>query len=330
MRSSDKRKTAAVLLVFLAAAAVLLLLLDTMLYPCTFIRNDIHAVTAEKKDLVILGTSNGKMDLDPEALIGAMDNEDIRSGQNLCVGGEYPVDAYYLTKLMAEKNRPERILFEVDPGYFTTQKEEGNNYLLFYHEFPLSAAKIQYFADAVRSCNIRTLLFPAYEYSLSYELPRIPETFRRKVTGDYDISWFKGQAQEYHENGFVERYPVEEADFPSYEGFTFEGNRENLKRNTDYLEKLIRYCEENGIEFTAAIMPLPEVSLEQDSGQFEMAWEYFGEFFEEQSVKLYNFNTDYYDVWSHDLSHYVDYDGHMNGDSARAFSAVFGSMLRES
>lgn len=62
-----------------------------------------------------------------------------RSGHNLCVGGEYGIDAYYLTKLICEKQQPKRIIYEVDPGYFVTEKEEGNNYLLFYHR--ISAVK---------------------------------------------------------------------------------------------------------------------------------------------------------------------------------------------
>ncbi len=43
-------------------------------------------------------------------------------GHNLCVGGEYGIDAYYLAKLLLEKQKPERIIYEVDPGYFATQK----------------------------------------------------------------------------------------------------------------------------------------------------------------------------------------------------------------
>ena len=190
---SFRRKSFTVILAVVMILAFLLLL-DLALYPCTFIRNDVHAVITEKKDLVILGSSNGKMDLDPDVLL----ENTGKTGHNLCVGGEYPVDAYYITKLLIEKNKPEQILFELNPGYFMTRKEPGNNYLLFYHEFPLSAAKAAYFADTMRDCDLRTVFFPAYEYSLFYEIPRAPETIRRKLSADYSIDSFKGKVQEYH------------------------------------------------------------------------------------------------------------------------------------
>ena len=146
-----------------AAAAVIaavLLAADFALYPCTFMRNDIHAVTTQTFEDVFLGTSHGKINIDPES-VGAVTG---RSGHNLCVGGEYPVDTYYLAKLMVETgHKPQRIIYEVSPGYFVSEKEEGNNYLLFYHEFPVSRTKALYFADTVAKCDLRTMLFPWYE-----------------------------------------------------------------------------------------------------------------------------------------------------------------------
>ena len=62
-------------------------------------------------------------------------------------------------------------------SYFVSEKEEGNNYLLFYHEFPFSKAKVEYFWNSIAKCNFRTVLFPWYEYSLGYELSKVEETF---------------------------------------------------------------------------------------------------------------------------------------------------------
>ena len=96
----------------LVICVILLKGLDMALYPCTFMRNDVHAVVTEQFDDIILGTSHGKMDIDPEVM------EEItgRTGHNLCVGGEYGIDAYYLARLVAEKQNPKRIIYEVDPG----------------------------------------------------------------------------------------------------------------------------------------------------------------------------------------------------------------------
>ena len=105
MHSSKKiLKTVLVLVI----CGILLKGLDTALYPCTFMRNDVHAVVSEQFDDIILGTSHGKMDIDPEVM------EEItgRTGHNLCVGGEYGIDAYYLARLVAEKQNPKRIIYE--------------------------------------------------------------------------------------------------------------------------------------------------------------------------------------------------------------------------
>ena len=38
------------------------------LYPCTFMRNDIHAVVNNQYDDIILGTSHGMTDIDPAVM----------------------------------------------------------------------------------------------------------------------------------------------------------------------------------------------------------------------------------------------------------------------
>lgn len=309
------------LLALLICGAVLLGL-DLALYPCTFMRNDIHAVVTNQYDDIILGTSHGKMGLDPDS----MQEITGRSGHNLCVGGEYGVDAYYLARLVAEKQNPKRIIYEVDPGYFVSEKEEGNNYLLFFHEFPLSAAKLGYFRDSVAKCNFRTILFPWYEYSLSYEVPRAWNTLGKKLRGDYGISDLKSDTQEYHESGFVERYAVDTAALVKTEPKLYEEGKVN-QDNMKYLRKLIAFCKEKGIEFVAVTTPIPQETLADYSANYEAAWEYFASFFKEQGVKYLNFNTDYYGCFTHDLTAYTDYDGHLNGDSARAFSKVLARAL---
>ena len=308
--------------IIIAICTAILILLDTALYPCTFMRNDVHTVVTQQFDDIILGTSHGKMDIDPET----MKEVSGRTGHNLCVGGEYGIDAYYLTKLIAEKQKPKRIIYEVDPGYFVTEKEEGNNYLLFYHEFPLTKAKAEYFWNSIAKCNFRTVLFPWYEYSLSYELPKIKETFTQKLKKDYSIDGLKSDSQEYHESGFIERYPVDTRKIKKTEPKLFEKAKVN-SQNMEYLQKLITFCKKNDIEFVAVTTPVPIAVLKDYSDNYNAAWKYFGEFFEEQDVEYLNFNTQYFKAFTHDLKAYTDYDGHMNGDAARQYSKVLAELL---
>ena len=74
-------------------------------------------------------------------------------------------------------------------------------------------------------------------------------------------------------------------------------------------------------------MPLAATMLVQEEESYRDAWDYFSEYFHEKGVEYYNFNREYYKSYNHELTNYVDYDGHMNGDSARAFSKVFGDIV---
>lgn len=301
-----------------------LLGLDFALYPCTFMRNDIHTVCTTPHQDIFLGTSHGKINIDP----GTVGKITGRTGHNLCVGGEYGMDAYYLTKLLLEKQKPERIIYEVDPGYFVTEKESGNNYLLFYHEFPFSKAKLEYFRASMLDQDFRSVLFPWYEYSLSYEISRISDTVYQKSHQNYDVSYLKGKAQEYHENGFIERYPVDVSKLKMGEPKLF--TKQDVKQgNMDYLKRLIDLCKKEEIEFIAVSTPVPEAQLEVYGENYDDAWEYFAGFFEKQDVRYLNFNTEYYDFFSHNLIHFTDFDGHMNSEGAKDFSEILGYLLQE-
>ena len=312
--------------ILLAVVFVLILAgLDMLLYPCTFMRNDIHTVVTQQRDDIILGTSHGKMGIDPEA----METVTGRSGHNLCVGSEYCEDAYYLLKLIQEKQAPSRVIYEIDPGYFVTEKQEGNNYLLFFHEFPLSLAKLEYFRTSIAKCNFRTILFPWYEYSLKLELERAKDTITQKWNHDYGVEKLKSGTQEYHESGFIERYPVDISKLkkPS-DPKVFEESALNMD-NMKYLKKLIGYCKEQGTEFVAVTTPMPKVTLQDYPENFSQAWSWFSEFFEQQEVLYLNFNTEYYKAFPHDMENFTDYDGHLNSEAARRFSGIFARIMEK-
>lgn len=305
-------------------AVLCLLALDLFLYPCTFTRLDVHAITTQTFDDVFVGTSHGKMNIDPES----MQEVNGRTGHNLCVGGEYPADIYYMTKLMIETgHKPQRLVFEADPGYLVREKEEGNNYLLFYHEFPMTIAKAAYFADTLTKCDFRTWLFPWYEYSLKVTLPRAGKTAATRLSGDYRSDEMKSATQAYHDSGFIERYPVDTASL-TRETPKWTSASEIVPKNMDYLQKTIQLCKENGIEFTAVVTPIPLETLQDNAQGYQEMWSYLEAFFADQGVPFLNFNdAEHFNLFTHDIMAFTDYDGHMNGDAARAFSKVLSGQL---
>ena len=320
MRSSKRAAkwiAAVVILVFV------LVFLDMALYPSTFMRSDVHAVSEEPCDVLVMGTSLGKMGIDPDSLLAGTGYD----GHNLCVGGEYPQDAYWLLQLALEKQDPKVLVYDVDPGYFMGQKEEGNNSLLFWHEFPFGRAKAAYFRDVLRDHGFRSLFFQYYEYPLQSSLPRAKDSLSRRLTGDYSAAYFRTEMQEYHENGFIERFPVAPEDLPAMKRMDFSADGV-APENMEYLKKVIGLCREKGITFVAVSMPVPEQSAAAYPENYEEAWDYFSAFLQSEGVPYYNFNREYGQSYSHRVDHYVDYDGHLNGDSAREFSGIFGGILR--
>ena len=57
MKKSNIIKTVVVITAFV----LIFVMADIALYPCTFIRNDIHAVATKSYDDIFIGTSHGKM-----------------------------------------------------------------------------------------------------------------------------------------------------------------------------------------------------------------------------------------------------------------------------
>lgn len=320
MRNFNRSIKISVMIVCIAAVVVLL---DMALYPCTFIRNDVHTVTKQYHDDILLGSSHGKMNVDPDILAGLTG----RSTHNMCAGGQYAADSYYLLKLLIEKQKPKRIIFEADPGYLLTEKQAGDNELLFVHEFPLSAAKLEYFTVRMRESDFRSVFFPWYEYPLAYELKNWRETIRRKWENDYSVSYFAGKVQQYHENGWIEKY---DADISKQKLTVPSFLTENKihEENVSYLRDLIRLCKKENIEFVAFTAPMPDKVLEQVAA-YEAAYEKMADVFSSEEVVYWNFNTVLYDKGCHEASYFVDLDGHMNKEGAEEFSTMLGEMLAD-
>ena len=308
----------------LAVLIGILLLLDFVLYPCTFMRNDIHCIANNTYDDVYMGSSYGKMDIDPSVIL----EDSGRTGHNICVGGEYPIDSYYMIKMMVERGHaPKRVVYELSPGYYVRKKEEGNNYLLFYHEFPFGRTKLEYFADAVADCSFRSVFFPWYEYALSYEIQHLPETVSKKWKRDYSAESFETDSQKYYEDGFIERYPVDPATF-SWDGLEEMYPEDLVPENISYLKKLMTYCHDQGIEFIAVVTPLQDEVLNAFSDGYEALDEYFSELLSEYDAKYINFNkAPLYAAAPHDPDSFTDLDGHLNGEAARKFSLALSQVI---
>lgn len=113
--------------------------------PYTEFRNDMHKLETNQYDTLYIGTSHGKAGLNPNVI------DEITGGRslNMCLGGEEMVDSYYIVKEACRVNKPQKVVYELDPGYWAMKVALSPEYLTIYDEFPVSNVKAEYYMDKV-------------------------------------------------------------------------------------------------------------------------------------------------------------------------------------
>ena len=195
---------------FLLPAALILAItavnlgLNYALIPYSYVRIMMHQIQTEEYDTVFLGTSHGLNGISPKVVSE-------KTGQNainLCLGGEYPRDAYYLLRQVCEKKKPQRVVYELDSGYFCTPEGQRGDFNRIFYEMPLSLAKAEYFFAKERELDFRATLFPWFYYRGQFrEMERIIQVKQGEDYKNYGAAAFKSGGQEFAD-GFVRNAPV--------------------------------------------------------------------------------------------------------------------------
>lgn len=296
--------------------------LNVALCPDTYTRADISSLEEGDFQDLIVGSSHGKCGIDPEVLF----EKTGRRSTNQCLGGEYPVDALYLVKEACRKHVPERVIYELDPGYFTTEPNEGPDFSILYREFPASKVKAEYFCAKMLDGDFRSTLFPWYLWRKN--LFSIGESLKEKTTESYktcDPSRYATEAQTYHANGFIERKEVPWEETEPEAPFLWNEDTFSEDAEKDF-QKLAACCKEKGIELIAVMTPVPEETETRFAEEYEKAYTYFEELTGELSIPFWNFNEASYG-FERSISGYADSEGHMYGKTAKAFSQMLGECL---
>lgn len=285
------------------------------LYPYNYARIDVHNIESKEYDTIFLGSSHGKCSINPLVY----DRITNQKSTNLCMGGEYMQDVYFLTKEITRNHKPKRIIYELDPGYWVTEASQGTDFASFYNEFPLSTVKAQYFWEKIMEGDFRNTLFPWYVYR--QYLSRIPENIKTKTSNiykTYDTAPFTGEVQSYQPEGFIYRNKI---DAPKTEENLVLWEEESLQEDTvDYFNRLVAFCEENEIELTVITTPVPEETYKKYQENYDQANQYFSEYFAGLAIPYYDFNQITLSGLDRSLDAYADYEGHMYGETAEVFT----------
>ena len=147
------------------AAVVLLLLavnlgLNYILIPASYVNFMIHKGVSQAHDTVFLGTSHGLNGISPKIV----EEQSGEKAINLCMGGEYPRDAYYLLKMVCEKSVPKTVVYELDFGYWCTPEGQRGDFNRIYYEMPWSLVKAEYLLAKEWKLDFRAVLFPWFYY----------------------------------------------------------------------------------------------------------------------------------------------------------------------
>lgn len=315
-------------LVFILVFVLCVILMDQglkfLLYPYTYARVDVHYLETQQYDDIFVGTSHGKCGIDPLKV----DEVTGRKSFNFCMGGQFTVDSYYIVKEACRVNPPKRVIYELDPAYWMLEIPQDTTFGQTYQELPWSLVKAEYFFAKFTDTDFRNALFPWYAFrSQMEEIGENIETKTSSLYKEYGTECFREAGQTYEEGGFIRRIPVKgehksDADLVLW-------NEEGI--NPDrirYFEKLVKLCQEQGIELVAVTTPVPKENLEKYR-EYEKADTYFTNYFRETGVPYINYNTEANHPGYSVESDYADYDGHMYGDTADAFSRILGEALKK-
>lgn len=326
MHSSSKKgiyiKRCVMIMAFICICITINSFMNFMFIPYSYVEADYNNVYNNKYDTIFVGTSHGKCGINPKIV------DSINGGKsvNLCLGGEYLSYTYYKVKDVCRKFTPKKVVYELDPSYWTTEEYIGTDSSLLFYNMEWSSVKLQMYVDKLMGEDFRLSLFPWYIFKKEYKMICGNVSHKSYIGTSSSIcnSDFKNKSQKYEDNGFIYRKPV---DFvPSWKEYIkwdeSKVNTENLK----YFRKLVKLCNDKDIELIVIITPVPNKTLEKYKNSYDDMNKYFAKLTEKYDVKFYDFtkikNSDM------DIKSFCDEEGHLNGESANEFSKELAKYIK--
>jgi len=305
--------------------AILLIInwtINFFIYPYTYTRVDVHNIESGQYDDLFLGSSHGKSAINPLVF----DKVTGRKSTNFCMGGEYPIDAYYIAKETARNHKPTRIIYELDPGYWATTANEDTSYASVYNELSFSTVKLEYFSAKISESDFRNTLFPWYMYRKDFRNAfAIADAKMSPGYKIYDLAPFASTYQTYEREGFIN---IHRSSAPKTEDNLALWEEESLNESSlKYFEKLVAFCADEQIELIVITTPLPTETYEKYAKEFEDAHTFFTNYMASIDIPYYDFNKIDLPGFDKSLESFSDYEGHMFGDSAAIFSKLLATHL---
>lgn len=298
--------------------------LNWLTMPPNVVWMNLHNVKKmEDIDYLFIGTSHGQYGISPEII----DNVTREKSFNLCMADEYPIDSYFLMKEVCRKNKPRKIIYELDPSYWIQDQRQGSTAMFFYKEFPLSLNKADYFLAKIMKQDFRSTLFPWSYYKNN--LIKIRDTIEKKSSvmyKNYDPAILDIPGGIYKKGGFLYQNKVEGADKGTFNNIPWD-ETQIRESAVEAFEKIVMYCRKENIGLEVITLPVPEDTVSNMPDNFMQADRFFSKMMEKYKIPYQNFNFDKDLHFDRSMNSYWDYDGHMYGEDAEDFSRELGKYL---
>lgn len=310
-------------LTFLAICIAITGILNYGLLQYNIARVNVHRISTQKYDDIFVGTSHGLSAINPEIV----DKVTGRKSTNICMPDEHLIDTYFLVKEACRFHKPKRIIYELDPSYWSTRQNNGANSVYIYKEFPFSEVKTEYFDKKIKNMDARVTLAPWFYYR--NKISEIGKTVKLKSGNEYknyEVEPLNIGAQRYTREGYMYQDLDPKADKGSPDIILLDKNK-ILDVEKEYFLKLVEFCRKRKIEIAVIITPVPQETLNLYMQNFKKAHIYYKEMMERLRIPFYDFNFIELDGFNKSIQKYLDYEGHMSGELGNEFSKKLGEFL---
>lgn len=300
MHSSKKGK----LIKFILFFALLILVnafLKLALIDDVSMRNNISRCISNRYDIVFVGTSQLRSGLNPEVVSDVTG----KSVTNAAIPLSSPIDQYYFIKeICLSGNKPECIVYECDPYYFTEGKAGGHSYA-----YPLGFNRMEYFVSGLQQDWRAVMTSWSFQW-MNYNM--MPSVISKK------IKYFEeGYDTEY--NGFAP------TDAPFKAKNIVDREYAVTDMADEYLQKICEYCNENEIELILVHFPVAkQVYDDMEPNYRKGADSYYRSVSDRYGIGYINCNEWPNEIFDRGFDTFVDMEGHIRVSSTEKFSKIIG------
>lgn len=319
---------------FLVFAACMLWINEALRYLLTddadsYTRLTMHEMYEQENiDVLLLGSSHSYRSLDPAILDEAW-------GMNTFNGGtssQQPVAGYYLLKEIGKENNLSRVYMEVYYDLMSgneTWQSPTAAYIISDYMKP-SFNRLMFLWDTGgKDYLMHGLVLGRRNWEMLFDFSYWKENLQKKSTADYrNYVYVSADNEEYAGKGFVyNREMIESGSFAATEAFSPVNHEAVSEENQKYLNKIIDYCRDNGIEVIFYSAPVPDFRL-AGCENYDSYVEQMRSFLEKKGVPYYDFNLCRSDYLKMEDSCFKD-DNHLNGEGAEIFTRTFARFFSE-